>query len=85
MQLSETVDFEFRRRYGLSPHDPRYLDATLEDVVVDTWAHRFVEHPEMRNEDVNEDFDADLAAFDAPPDPGDFDEAVADDRFGAAR
>lgn len=91
-QLSESVEFEFRRRYMLAPNDPRFLDCTVEDVLVDVWAHRFADDPKLRDEDVSSDFEGDVDAWeededipaggsvaDLPPDPGDFDQVEADD------
>ena len=73
----------------MPPNDPRFLEATLEDIVVDVWAHRFVDDPKLAEEMVNPDFDADLADMEAamglPPDPGDFEDTVADDRFGGVK
>ncbi len=93
MQLSETAEFHFRRRYNLPPTDPRFLCATIEDILVDVWAHRHTDDPKLREEEVNEDFAADLAGLEAEmgipdggplgeaPDPGDFDDVLAADRF----
>ena len=59
---------------------------------MDVWAHRHVDDPELRNEVISTHFDEDLADMEeetgapvAPlppvPDPGDFDEVLADDSF----
>lgn len=90
LQRSETVEFQFRRRYGLTPRDPRFLELTAEEILVDHWAHLHVEHPKLRDEEINEYFDEDLAEMEAeagvppeppPADPSDF-ETVTDDRWG---
>ena len=65
--MSETIAFAFRRRYGLPPTDPRFLAATEEEMVLDYWAHRHWDDPKLREEVVNPDFEADLAAFEAEP------------------
>lgn len=93
MQLSQTAEFEFRRRYLLAPTDPRFLDCTPEEILVDVWAHRHVDDPNLRNEVISTHFDQDLADMEEeagapmvplppPPDPGDFDDILADDAFG---
>lgn len=64
-ELSQTVGFQFRRRYGLPPTDPRYLDATEEEMVADVWAHRFADNPKLHHEVemVDDDFEANLAVM----------------------
>ena len=42
------MEFAFRRRYSLPPTDPRYLNATVTDILVDYWAHRYVDDPEIQ-------------------------------------
>ena len=58
--------------------------------MLDYWAHRHCDDPNLRNEDVNPDFDADLAEMEAlegiPSEPltlpdSDF-EAIVSDEFG---
>lgn len=78
LDLSETIQFAFRRRYRLPPTDPRYLNATEEQMVLDYWAHRHWDDPKLREEVVNPDFEEDLEAFaagedepDLPPPPAD--------------
>lgn len=63
LELSETVEFHFRRRYNLSPTDPRFLDAGQDDMLIDWWAHRFLDDPRLKDEVVNPDFDAEIAAL----------------------
>jgi hypothetical protein len=55
--MVDTYEFRFRRRYNLPPTDPRYLNATHEEVVLDYWAHAFLDNPDMRKEDVTDDYD----------------------------
>jgi hypothetical protein len=50
--------FWFRRKYNLAPTDPRFLDATIEDIETDYWAHYYAENP-SDTEVEDEDFDAD--------------------------
>lgn len=59
------MDFHVRRRYGMPPTDPRYLDMTIEQIVVDYWAHAVTDNPKLRNEIENPDFEADMAELEA--------------------
>lgn len=94
--MAGTVEFQFRRRYSLPPTDPRFLDATREEVLVDWWAHQHTDDPGLRNEVAmdSEDYEAEIAAMeadamarsigDAPP-PGDAEEAwepMVEDTYG---
>jgi hypothetical protein len=65
--MSETVEFQWRRRYGLPPTDPRYLSATREEILVDWWAHQHTDDPKLRDEVLmdEEDFQAELAEMEA--------------------
>lgn len=45
------MEFAFRRRYNLPPTDPRFLDATREEIAADFWAHHYAEN------DVTEEFE----------------------------
>ena len=85
MELADTMEFHYRRRYSLPATDPRYLDASIEDIVLDYWAHAMTDNPKLREEVVNPDFDADVAAFEkmlaAAAPPGEEFETVADDKW----
>jgi hypothetical protein len=88
LALSKTVEFIFRRRYNLPPTDPRFLDATLEDMLVDHWAHRHTDDPKLRDEIVAEGYEEDLAAMEAEmlaqqaaSKPADDWEVLVDDRY----
>jgi hypothetical protein len=65
LALSETLEFAYRRRYNLPPTDPRFLDATVEEMVLDYWAHRHFEDPKLKDEIVAEGFDEDAAEMEA--------------------
>ena len=93
--MAGTVEFQFRRRYGLPPTDPRFLDATREEILVDWWAHQHTDDPGLRNEVAmdEEDFQAELAEMeaaamargDAPgavAPPGEDWEALIEDAYG---
>lgn len=76
------MEFWFRRTYRLPPTDPRYLDATPDDIATEYWAYRFHENPNTQVA-VDDDFDlekieaewaaedaaADAALVTAPPAP----------------
>lgn len=62
LELSNTYEFRFRRRYNLPPTDPRFLRATIEEIVVDYWAHAHLDDPKLREQDETDDFEAMLQA-----------------------
>ena len=88
LEQSGTIEFAFRRRYNLPPRHPDFLRLTPEEIIVDYWAHRHAEDPELRNEACDPDFEATLAEMEAaagvPPEPlpDDF-ETITDDRWDA--
>lgn len=66
LRVAETVAFAFRRRYLLPPTDPRFLDATYEQMLIDHWAWAHVEDPKLRHEVfIAEGFEEDLAEMEA--------------------
>lgn len=75
LELSGTVEFQFRRRYNLPPTDPRFLNATATEILTDYWAHRHSDEPKLRDEEFDPDFEAELAAAESEW------ETVADDKF----
>lgn len=52
------MEFAFRRRYNLPPTDPRFLDATREEIAADFWAHHYAES-NVTEEFEDTEFDAD--------------------------
>jgi hypothetical protein len=45
----------------LTAHDPRYLEATPEDMALDFWADYYARHPKLGvTEFENDDFEADV-------------------------
>ena len=42
-RMVRTYGFFFRKRYNLPPTDPRFLDATEEQMMDDYWAHQIAE------------------------------------------
>lgn len=77
LELSGTVEFLFRRRYNLSPNDPRFLDTGSDEMLVDMWAHRFTDDPKLKDEVINPDFEADLAEMEAEAAAGASDDPAA--------
>jgi hypothetical protein len=62
--LARTLEFQFRRRYNLPPTDPRFLDATYEDILLDDRAHYFAQNPNAQAETFfTSDFEAEMAKF----------------------
>lgn len=66
-----TYQLWFRRKFNLPPTDPRYLNATPEQIVTEFWAHYFEERrlagkPE-EEEFEDETFDEDLEAIESNP------------------
>ena len=59
-ELVHSYEFIFRRRYNLPPTDPRFLNATQEDIETDYWAHWYADHPNEAAETVAHDPDFDL-------------------------
>lgn len=54
----ETISFWFRRKYLLSPIDPRFLDLTLEQIETEYWAYHYFEQPPGEEFD-DDEFDED--------------------------
>ena len=69
--MAGTYQLQFRRRYNLPPTDPRFLDATTEDILTDHWANWYVENP--KTEEVSDE-DFDLDAVVKSMDEGDWEE-----------
>lgn len=58
----QTIEFEYRRRYGLTINDPRFLAVTVEEMLTDIWAHKYHENPKLLEEMEDPDFDPDSVA-----------------------
>lgn len=56
-KLASSYEFWFRRKYNLSPRDPRFLEATIEDILTDWWAYRYAENPNL---EISEDDEFDV-------------------------
>jgi hypothetical protein len=61
--------FWFRRQYSLAPTDPRFLDATIEDIETDYWAHYYANNP-AKEELEDDDFDLEAELRDAEQQSG---------------
>lgn len=44
--------------------DPRFLDADLEEMLTDVWAHRFADDPKLLEQIEDDDFDLDAVLDD---------------------
>lgn len=53
------MEFWYRRKYGLTSNDPRYLDATPQEMLSDYWAHYYFDNPNAQDEVVDDDFNLD--------------------------
>jgi hypothetical protein len=82
--MAKSLEFWFRRKYNLAPTDPRFLDATLEQIEADFWAHEYANKP-PGEEFEDEDFDLDEVMKQmeepgpipgAPNDPDDWGEPI---------
>lgn len=63
------MEWWFRERYRLSPNDPRYLDTTREEMLLDFWtAYYATTKGESTFEAEDEDFDLDQILADAEED-----------------
>lgn len=60
--LHNTIEFWFRKKYGLTIHDPRYLDSTVEEMLTDYWAHTFYDDPKALDDAEDFDFEIDSVA-----------------------
>ena len=60
--MAKTLEFWFRRKYNLTPTDPRYLSLTTEDIESEYWAHYYYENSaEKEVEDEDFDLDAEIS------------------------
>lgn len=60
--IVDTVEFTYRKKYNLTVNDPRFLDLTTEEMLVDIWAHKFADDPKLLDEIEDDDFDPDSVA-----------------------
>ena len=62
--MAKSVEFWFRKKYGLTEHDPRFLEMTVEGMLADYWAHHYFDNPNAdQDECENPDFDEDVKAM----------------------
>ena len=57
-ELHDSYQFWFRRKYNLSPRDPRFLELTPEEVEAEFWAYHYAEST-AKEEFEDDDFDQD--------------------------
>jgi hypothetical protein len=54
--MARTYALWFRRTYRLAPTDPRYLQATVEDIEAEYWAYHYEANP-VQEEFEDDEFD----------------------------
>ena len=57
-----TVEFWYRKKYSLPATDPRFLDATSEEMLADYYAHLFHDDPKALEAVEDDDFNPDDVA-----------------------
>lgn len=73
--MARSVEFWFRRKYNLAPTDPRFLDATLDQIHAEFWAHEYANKPPGEEiEDDEFDLGQVLKDMEEEGDPGDWGE-----------
>lgn len=50
-ERARSVEFWYRQKYGLTEHDPRFLEATVEEMLTDYWAHHYFNNPKADQEE----------------------------------
>lgn len=65
--------FWFRKQFNLAPTDPRFLEATKEQIETEYWAHYYATNP-ASEEAEDDDFDADEYVRQAMNNPDDWEE-----------
>lgn len=83
-QRYNSIEFWYRKKYSLPATDPRFLDATLDEMLADFWAHCYSDDPKLiENVAEDDEFDPDEVArrigFDEPAPVKDGDVANVDD------
>lgn len=69
----KSIEFWYRRKYNLPKTDPRFLDATVDEMLADYYAHTFFDDPKAAEVIEDDDFDPDkVADLIGASDPGDW-------------
>lgn len=63
----------------MPPTDPRFLDASDADMIIDLWAHRHADNPQLRESPPDTDFEETLRAMGLDEDADDSGGADFDD------
>lgn len=58
-ELKDKVSFWYRTHYRLTIHDPRYLESSMEDMMIDYYANLYQSDPKAMEEVTDVDFDKD--------------------------
>ncbi len=56
--MAQSLEFWFRRKFNLAPTDPRFLNATIEQIETEYWAHDYFNKPpgeELSDDDFDKD------------------------------
>lgn len=68
-ERAKSVEFWFRRKYGLTEYDPRFLEMTVEEMLADYWAHHYFDNPNAGQEEFEDpDFEEEVRAMLGNPD-----------------
>lgn len=72
-QQAKSLEFWFRRKFNLAPTDQRFLDATIEQIEAEYWAHTYFDKP-PGEEIEDDDFDLEqvMREMEEDDDPDDF-------------
>lgn len=62
LERSKSLEFWYRRKYGLTSHDPLFLEATRDEMLADYYAHLYTDDPKAADEIEDEDFDPESVA-----------------------
>jgi hypothetical protein len=75
--MATSLEFWYRRKFNLAPTDPRYLDATYEQIEAEYWAHVYFDKP-PGEEIEDEDFDKEavMKQMEEEDDPADWGEPI---------
>ena len=72
---SETLEFWYRKKYNLTPHDPRYLESTVEDMETEYWAYHYFDNPKG-DEVEDDDFDVEAVMRSMEDNPDDWEDVI---------
>jgi len=68
---SKSLEFWYRRKFNLAPTDTRFLDTTVEEMLVEHWAWHYLDHPN-EIEDTDDEFDIEAVKAEMEANPEDW-------------